>query len=120
MTRSIRVLCAAGLAAAAVSCQLPQMAGVSGPAAPASDGAAAPRVMVDAGRNQAVITAETIASTFVTPAPEGRTYGAHVGDAPGTVISPAFARYHWDGEIGYGGLERSALRSAITIPGRNS
>jgi hypothetical protein len=40
-----------------------------------------------------------------------------VGDEPGTVISPAFARYQWDGEIGYGGLERSALRSAITIPG---
>ena len=33
------------------------------------------------------------------------------------MISPAFARYQWDGEIGYGGLERSALRSAITIPG---
>ena len=77
-------------------------------------------IELHAGRHKAVITAETIASTFVTPAPEGRTYGAHVGDAPGTVISPAFARYHWDGETGYGGLERSALRSAITIPGRNS
>jgi hypothetical protein len=39
-----------------------------------------------------------------------------VGDEPGTVISPAFARYEWDGETGYGGLERSALRTAITIP----
>jgi uncharacterized OB-fold protein len=26
------------------------------------------------------------------------------------VLSPAFARYEWDGETGYGGLERSALR----------
>jgi|SRR5271165_2201573 len=69
-----------------------------------------------AGRHLAVITAETIASTFVTPTPQGRTYGAHPGDGPGTVISPAFARYEWDGETGYGGLERSALRTAITIP----
>ena len=50
------------------------------------------------------------------PPPTGRTYGAHAGDEPGTVISPAFARYQWDGETGYGGLERSALRTAITIP----
>lgn len=74
-----------------------------------------------AGGDKAVITAETIASAFVTPAPEGRTYGARVGNAPvsglqGTVISPAFARYEWDGETGYGGLERSALRTAITVP----
>ena len=69
-------------------------------------------IELHAGRHKAVITAETIASAFVTPAPEGRTYGAHVGDEPGTVISPAFARYEWDGEIGYGGLERSALRAA--------
>ena len=69
-----------------------------------------------AGRHPAVITAETIASTFVTPTPQGRTYGAHPGDGPGTVLSPAFARYEWDGETGYGGLERSALRSVITIP----
>jgi hypothetical protein len=40
-----------------------------------------------------------------------------VGDEPGTVISPAFARYEWDGETGYGGLERSALRSAIKRTG---
>jgi hypothetical protein len=73
-------------------------------------------IELHAGRHKAVITAETIASAFVTPAPEGRRYGAHAGDAPGTVISPAFARYEWDGETGYGGLERSALRSAITIP----
>jgi hypothetical protein len=33
------------------------------------------------------------------------------------VISPAFARYQWDGETGYGGLERSALRTAITVAG---
>ena len=58
----------------------------------------------------------TLASAFVTPAPEGRRYGAHAGDGPGTVISPAFARYEWDGETGYGGLERSALRTAITFP----
>ena len=32
------------------------------------------------------------------------------------MISPAFARYQWDGETGYGGLERSALRTAITVP----
>jgi hypothetical protein len=70
-----------------------------------------------AGRHHAVITAETIASAFVTPTPQGRSYGAHPGDGPGTVISPAFARYEWDGETGYGGLERSALRSVITIPG---
>jgi hypothetical protein len=69
------------------------------------------------GQHRAVITAETIASTFVTPAPEGRRYGAHAGDAPGTVISPAFARYQWDGETGYGGLERSAPRGAVKIPG---
>jgi hypothetical protein len=69
-----------------------------------------------AGRHQAVIAAETIGCAFVTPAPEGRAYGAHVGDGPGTVISPAFARYHWDGETGYGGLERSAPRRAVTIP----
>jgi hypothetical protein len=69
------------------------------------------------GRHKAVITAETIASTFVTPAPHGRKYGAHVGDEPGAVISPAFAHYQWDGETGYGGLERSAPRTAITIPG---
>lgn len=69
------------------------------------------------GGQQAVITAETIASAFVTPTPEGRRYGAHAGDGPGTVISPAFARFEWDGETGYGGLERSALRSAITVPG---
>jgi hypothetical protein len=74
-------------------------------------------IELHAGRHQAVITAETIASTFVTPAPGGRKYGAHAGDEPGTVISPAFARFQWDGETGYGGLERSALRSAITIPG---
>jgi hypothetical protein len=73
-------------------------------------------IELHAGRHQALITAETIASTFVTAAPEGRKYGAHVGDQPGTVISPAFARYQWDGETGYGGLERSALRTAITIP----
>ena len=73
-------------------------------------------IELHAGRHKAVITAETIASAFVTPAPEGRKYGAHVGDEPGTVISPAFARYEWDGETGYGGLERSALRTAITIP----
>ena len=76
-------------------------------------------IELDAGRHKAVITAETIASVFVTPSPEGPRYGAHVGDAPGTVISPAFARYQWDGETGYGGLERSALRRAIKIPGRN-
>ena len=69
-----------------------------------------------AGRHHAVITAETVASAFVTPAPDGRRYGAHAGDEPGTVISPAFARYQWNGETGYGGLERSALRRAITIP----
>jgi len=74
-------------------------------------------IELHAGRHKAVITAETIASAFVTPAPDGRRYGAHVGDEPGTVISPAFARYQWDGETGYGGLERSALRSAISIPG---
>jgi len=68
-----------------------------------------------AGDLSAVITAETIASTFVTPTPEGRRYGAHPG-GPGTVISPAFARYEWDGETGYGGLERSALRTAVTVP----
>jgi len=73
-------------------------------------------IELHAGRHKAVITAETIASAFVTPAPEGRRYGAHAGDEPGTVISPAFARYEWDGETGYGGLERSALRTAITIP----
>jgi hypothetical protein len=73
-------------------------------------------IELHAGRHKAVITAETIASAFVTPAPDGRKYGAHAGDEPGTVISPAFARYQWDGETGYGGLERSALRSAITIP----
>ena len=67
-------------------------------------------------RHQATITAETIASAFVTPAPEGRKYGAHPGGS-GTVISPAFARYQWDGETGYGGLERSALRAAITVAG---
>ena len=72
------------------------------------------------GRHKAVITAETIASTFVTPAPEGRTYGAHPGDGPGTVLSPAFARYEWDGETGYGGLERSALRTAVTVPAAGS
>ena len=76
-------------------------------------------IELNAGRHHAVITAETIASAFVTPAPAGRRYGAHVGDAPGTVISPAFARYQWDGETGYGGLERSALRRAITIPARD-
>ena len=72
-------------------------------------------IELEAGRHKAVITAETLASAFVTTAAEGREYGAHVGDQPGTVISPAFARYQWDGETGYGGLERSALRSAITI-----
>jgi hypothetical protein len=73
-------------------------------------------IELHAGPHKAVITALTVASAFVTPAPEGRRYGAHVGDEPGTVISPAFARYEWDGETGYGGLERSALRSAITMP----
>ena len=73
-------------------------------------------IELHAGRHKAVITAVTIASAFVTPAPEGRAYGAHLGDGPGTVISPAFARYQWDGETGYGGLERSALRTAITVP----
>jgi hypothetical protein len=69
-----------------------------------------------AGRHQAVISAVTIASAFVTPAPDARAYGAHGGDGPGMVISPAFARYQWDGETGYGGLERSAPRAAITAP----
>ena len=73
-------------------------------------------IELHAGRHQAVISAVTLASAFVTPAPDGRKYGAHVGDGPGTVISPAFARYQWDGETGYGGLERSALRTAVTIP----
>ncbi len=73
-------------------------------------------IELHAGRHQAVISAVTIASAFVTPAPDGRHYGAHVGDEPGTVISPAFAQFQWDGETGYGGLERSALRTAITIP----
>ncbi len=71
-----------------------------------------------AGRHKAVITAETIASTFVTPTPQGRRYGAHPGDGQGTVLSPAFARFEWDGETGYGGLERSAPRTAVTVPGR--
>jgi hypothetical protein len=69
-----------------------------------------------AGHRTAVIAAETIASTFVTPTPQGRTYGAHPGDGPGTVLSPAFARYEWDGETGYGGIERSALRTTVTVP----
>ncbi len=73
-------------------------------------------IELQAGRHKAVITAETIASMFVTPAPQGRTYGAHPGVGPGTVLSPAFARYEWDGETGYGGLERSALRTAVTVP----
>jgi hypothetical protein len=73
-------------------------------------------IELQAGPHKAVITAETIASTFVTPTPQGRTYGAHPGDGPGTVLSPAFARYEWDGETGYGGLERSALRTAVTVP----
>ncbi len=75
-------------------------------------------IELHAGRHKAVITAETIASTFVTPTPQGRSYGAHPGDGPGTVLSPAFARFEWDGETGYGGLERSALRTAVTVPGR--
>ncbi|HEX3924758.1 MAG TPA: hypothetical protein VHY31_20905 [Streptosporangiaceae bacterium] len=72
-------------------------------------------IELHAGRHRAVITAETIGCAFVTPGPDGRAYGAHPG-GPGTVISPAFARYEWDGETGYGGLERSALRTAITVP----
>ena len=32
------------------------------------------------------------------------------------MLSPAFVRYEWDGETGYGGLERSALRTAVTVP----
>jgi len=32
------------------------------------------------------------------------------------VLSPAFARYEWDGETGYGGLERSARPAAVTVP----
>jgi len=68
-----------------------------------------------AAGHHAVIAVETLASTFVTPSPEGRRYGAHPG-GPGTVISPSFARYTWDGETGYGGLERSALRTAVTVP----
>src|ERR1700733_11980199 len=63
-------------------------------------------IELHAGRHQAVITAVTIASAFVTPAPDGRHYGANVGDEPGTVISPAFALFQWDGETGYGGLAR--------------
>ena len=66
-----------------------------------------------AGGRTALITAETIASAFVTPTAHGRAYGAHPGDGPGTVLSPAFARYEWEGEIGYGGLERSALRNEV-------
>jgi hypothetical protein len=73
-------------------------------------------IELNAGRHRAVIAAETIGSAFVTPAPDGRRYGAHPSDEPGTVISPAFARYQWDGEVGYGGLERSALRRAIAVP----
>jgi hypothetical protein len=73
-------------------------------------------IELHAGQHKAVISAETIGCAFVTPGPAGRPYGAHVGAAPGTVISPAFARYEWDGETGYGGLERSAPRGAITIP----
>ena len=73
-------------------------------------------IELHAGPHKAVITAETLGSAFVTPTAEGRLYGARVGDAPGTVISPAFARYEWDGEVGYGGLERSALRSVLTVP----
>jgi hypothetical protein len=75
-------------------------------------------IELHAGPHKAVISAVTIASAFVTAAPEGREYGAQVGDWPGTVLSPAFARYEWDGETGYGGLERSALRAAITISAR--
>lgn len=70
-------------------------------------------IELQAEHHRALIDVETIASTFSTPTPEGRRYGAHVGDGPGTVISPAFARYVWDGEIGYGGLERSALRAQV-------
>lgn len=73
-------------------------------------------IELQAPGHRAVLTAETIASAFVTPTPEARLYGARVGEGPGTVISPAFARYEWDGEIGYGGLERSALRSALSVP----
>ena len=73
-------------------------------------------IELHAGPHKAVITAQTIASTFVTPTPAGRAYGAHPGNGPGTVLSPAFARYEWDGETGYGGLERSAPRTAVTVP----
>jgi hypothetical protein len=73
-------------------------------------------IELHAGPHQAVITARTIASTFVTATPQGRTYGAHPGDGPGMVLSPAFARYEWDGETGYGGLERSARPAAVTVP----
>ncbi|MGH3249067.1 MAG: hypothetical protein ACRDOI_23070 [Trebonia sp.] len=73
-------------------------------------------IELHAGPHQAVITAETIASAFVTATPLGRTYGAHPGDGPGMVLSPAFARYEWDGETGYGGLERSTLPSWVTVP----
>jgi hypothetical protein len=73
-------------------------------------------IELQAGPHRAVITAQTIASTFVTATSAGRTYGAHPGDGPGMVLSPAFARYEWDGETGYGGLERSALPAAVTVP----
>ena len=56
MNRSVRVLCAAGLAAAVISCA-PQAVGVSGPAA-VSPGAAgttgSPSLVTDAARGQAV------------------------------------------------------------------
>ncbi len=66
-------------------------------------------------RHRAVITVETITSAFVTVTPGGRELGAQPGDGPGTVLSPAFARFEWDGEVGYGGLERSSLRSAVPL-----
>lgn len=76
------------------------------------------RIELRTERHQAVISVELLASAFVTVTPGGRELGAHPGDGQGMVISPAFARFEWDGEVGYGCVERSCLRPALPSPSR--
>jgi hypothetical protein len=74
-------------------------------------------IELEANGYRAMIGASTIGAAFVTPTRGSRTYGAHPGGGGGSILSPAFARYDWDGEIGYGGLERSALRNDVRLAG---
>lgn len=73
------------------------------------------RIELRAESHRAVITGETLLCPFVTVGAQGRRYGAHTDLGPGFLLAPAVARFAWDGEEGYGALERSALPDTVRV-----